>query len=51
MQQYIQRIGQQDGSHWKNIKYEFKIINAEFINLCVAREDMVLYPGNYGSFQ
>jgi predicted Zn-dependent protease len=45
MQQYIQRIGQQmvQVSHRKNIKYEFKVINAEFINAFAL-------PGGYVYF-
>jgi len=45
MQQYIQRIGQQmvQVSHRKNIKYEFKVLNAEFINAFAL-------PGGYVYF-
>jgi predicted Zn-dependent protease len=45
MQQYIQRIGQQmvEVSHRKNIKYEFKVINADFINAFAL-------PGGYVYF-
>jgi predicted Zn-dependent protease len=45
MQQYIDRIGQQmvQVSHRKNIKYEFKIIDAEFINAFAL-------PGGYVYF-
>ncbi|HLO80895.1 MAG TPA: M48 family metalloprotease [Chitinophagaceae bacterium] len=45
LQQYIDRLGQQivQVSHRKNIKYEFKIINAEFINAFAL-------PGGYVYF-
>lgn len=45
IQQYINRIGQQmvQVSHRKNIKYEFKVINAEFINAFAL-------PGGYVYF-
>jgi predicted Zn-dependent protease len=45
MQQYIDRIGQQmvQVSHRKNIKYQFKVIDAEFINAFAV-------PGGYVYF-
>jgi predicted Zn-dependent protease len=45
MQQYIQQIGQQmvAVSHRKNIKYEFKVIDADFINAFAL-------PGGYVYF-
>jgi predicted Zn-dependent protease len=45
LQQYIQRIGQQmvEVSHRKNIKYEFKVVDADFINAFAL-------PGGYVYF-